>query len=214
MPQDLDSLISSTLTALDSPPNSALKEEDEVSDCNDVDECLTKIREAAPEVISGEKESEDSFSKLLDGLLSPNAIFDSMEGLASEMAIYLEGREDSEENRKYRRQLEIYEEVSVEYKKDSNVSESSSDAGKHVRVLLEELQTLGSPPMEVVEKLMIGNESGGDEDIGKEFEEFLKSANIPGLSKEDEDIIKQLTSDPNALKNLLGSTQPGDCVIC
>lgn len=218
MSADLESLISSTLNALDVVP----VEEDVVAPgadvpatlSDDVDECLSKIREAAPQVASNDK--DDSLSNLLDGLLSPNAILESMEGLATELAIFLEGKEDSEEIANYRRQLAIYEEISVEFKKDSNVAESKTPAGDRVRQLLEELQSLGSPPVEVVEKLMSQQlQESGDEDIGKEFEEFLKAAggSFPGMTKEDEDIIKQLTQDPNALKNLLGANKPGDCVI-
>ena len=222
---DLESLISSTLTALDAKAETVVDcfvTNEELSTQNDLDDCLTKIREAAPQVESSENgptSDDDSLSRLLDGLLSPSAILDSMEGLSVELEKYLQENElsDSTDLDKYRRQLVIYKDISAEFKLCPDVAESDSTAGGHVRELLAELQSLGPPPAEVVEKLMGAqlSENGAD-DLGKEFEEFMKAAGgaagIPGLTPEDEEMIKQLTKDPNALKNLLGN-KPGDCCI-
>jgi hypothetical protein len=241
---DLDSLISSTLDAIDqrtsedpfsakasvitseqaSVPGSELttKVEDDY-----VEETLRRLKQAAPEVGSpsckGASGSEESLLNMLDGLLTPESIIDSMNSLAEELELYLDGKDEMDVDvRRYRKQLAIYKEVSAIYRDNPNVLEDQTPEGDRVRQRLSELQELGSPPHEVVQKLMMdqlpSNEQGGD--IAKEFESFLKEAGdgglLPGLSKEDEEILKKLTQDPEALKNLLGETSgkpPGDCSV-
>jgi hypothetical protein len=195
---------------------------------NDVDECLAKLKQAAPQVSSQSNapDTEESLDKLLENLLTPDTILESMEALSVEMEKFLVGKEEdeSEETNKHRRQLEIYKNVAAIYKDSPNISDASSPEAVQAKELLAELQSLGQPPNEVVEKLMMSQLSSeeGHEGLMKEFEEFMKDAGksqaggLPGLSQEDEEIIKQLSQDPDAMKNLLGSLgggKPGDCVI-
>ena len=235
--QDLESLISSTLTALEQKPvddtvsfNPSVDTSTLVPADDDLDACLSRIRESAPQVAdpsSSSKENDDPISSLLENLLTPDSILESMEALAAELEVYLESRMHltDEDTLNYRKQLVIYKEVSLAYKASPNVAESETPDGERVRGLLDQLQGLGSPPEEVVEKLMssqLGSLSESDDaSLGKEFEQFLKDAtkggSLPGLTEEDESIIKRLSEDPNALKDLLGMTntgKPGDCSIC
>jgi len=236
---DLDSLISSTLSAMENtvkterPP--AQKANDAVVEAststNDVDDCLTKIRQAAPQVSSQSSGdvSDDSLDKLLENLLTPDTIMESMEALSIEMEKFLVGKEDdiSEETKVHRRQLEIYKKVAIIYKDSPNIGDGNdSSEAVEARELLAELQSLGQPPTEVVEKLMMSQLAGdeGHEGLMKEFEQFMKVApgagGFPGLSKDDEEIIKQLSENPDTMKNLLSSfggpqngKPAGDCCI-
>ena len=235
---DLESLISSTLNAFDesSVPNENEKitegikfpsnspDSPESIAENDVDELLSKLKSAAPKIAETPNEAVDSdegLMKLLDGLLTPESILDSMESLATEVESFLSGTSESNPDiERYRKQLCIYKEVSASYKLNANILEEESPEGERVRSRLAELQSLGSPPPEVVEKLMMSQlPEGNGEDLGKEFEQFLKEAGkgglLPELTKEDEEMIKSLSSDPNALKNLLGgsSDKPGECSL-
>ena len=241
---DLDSLISTTLDAIDkheSQERSTLRVTSDSSqeesvltgkvtnkpEDEEVEETLRRLKQVAPEVDTASKQagsgSEEGLMNLLDGLLTPESIVDSMNSLAEELELFLEGKDETDVDvMRYRKQLAIYKEVSTAYKDNANVLEDQTPEGDHVRQRLSELQELGSPPHEVVQKLMMdqlpSNEQDGD--IAKEFENFLKEAGdgglLPGLSKEDEEILKKLTQDPNALKNLLGDTSgkpPGDCSV-
>ena len=231
----LESLISSTLSAIDGADkkiqkpelssqgedNNLAAEEPEV----EMEELLSKLKSAAPKLADPSSSSadigDDSLNQLLEGLLTPKTILDSMEALSVEMGKYLENKEydNSSETEKHRRQLAIYKEVAGMYKSTPTVGDDTGPEGDRVRDLLAELQTLGSPPNEVIEKLMesqLGDESG--DDMAKEFQQFMKAAaggatSLPGMTKEDEEIIKQLTQDPNALKNLLGGDGKNDCCI-
>lgn len=238
---DLESLISSTLTAIDvtkegasteGPSESIIhkslpeKNESLASHEMEVDDVLTKLKSAAPKLADSTApggDLGDGFEKMMESLLTPESILESMEELSVEMEKYLADRtDDSSDHTKYRRQLAIYKQVSCAYKSNPGILDEASEEAGAIKLLLEELQGLGSPPPEVVEKLManqFGGESADGEDLGKEFEQFLKEAgsggHLPGLTKEDEEIIKQLTQDPNALKNLLGvgNKPPGDCSV-
>ena len=238
---DLESLISSTLTAIDGRKDgdkedlTGQKSEEKSRETvqvhspgneTDVDDVLTKLKSAAPKVADASSSSNglgDGLEKMLEDLLTPESILESMEDLSVEMEKFLADKTgDSADITKYRRQLVIYKRVSTAYKSNPSVLDDSSPESSEIKLLLEELQTLGSPPPEVVEKLMssqFGGEGTEGEDLGKEFEAFLKEAGngglLPGWTKEDEEIIKQLTQDPNALKNLLGggNKPPGDCSV-
>ena len=236
---DLESLISSTLNAFDEKPREQAKPVDsnpagssnpasfetEKTEDKDVDELLNKLKTAAPQISEsspGLDGSDEGLMKVLEGLLTPESILDSMEALAAELEKYLASNSNTNsDTERYRKQLSIYKEVSSAYKTNPGVLDEESSDGERVRKLLEELQGLGSPPPEIVEKLMMAQiPEGGAEDLGKEFEQFLKEAGkgglLPELTKEDEEIIKSLSSDPNALKNLLGgngSDKPGECSL-
>jgi hypothetical protein len=241
--QDIDSLISSTLDALDmkkeelEPTECALEPEAKVmenqsgssdnssgSNENDVEELLSKLSKAAPKVDSERTGgSEADLAALLEGMLTPESIVDSMESLAEELEKFLNSKQTSSaDTPRYRKQLDIYKDVSAAYKVNPNILEDPSPEGERVRARLAELQSLGSPPPEVVEKLMMGQLPCGEdgEDLAKEFESFLKEAGdgglLPGLTKEDEEMIKKLTQDPNALKTLLSDPSgkpPTDCSV-
>jgi hypothetical protein len=66
-----------------------------------------------------------------------------------------------------------------------------------------------------------GDSAGNSSDLVKEFQQFMAQASgndgpsLPGLTEEDEAILKQLTTDPNAMKDLLSSmgNKDGDCCI-
>ena len=238
---DLESLISSTLRAIDvtkegasteepidSLINELLPETNEALASNEteVDDVLTKLKSAAPKLADSTVPGEalgDGFEKMLESLLTPESILESMEDLSVEMEKYLADKtDDSSDSTKYRRQLAIYKQVSCAYESNAGILDESSEQAAAIKLLLEELQGLGSPPPEVVEKLManqFGGEGSDEEDLGKEFKQFLKEAGngglLPGLTREDEEIIRQLTQDPNALKNLLGggNKPPGDCSV-
>ena len=241
--QDIDSLISSTLDALDmkkeecEPIHRAPWPEKEVTanesrpsenasanNENDVEELLSKLSKAAPKVDSERTDgSEADLAALLEGMLTPESIVDSMESLAEELEKFLNSQETpSADTPRYRKQLDIYKDVSSAYKLNPNILEDPSPEGERVRTRLAELQSLGSPPPEVVEKLMMGQLPCGEEgeDLAKEFESFLKEAGdgglLPGLTKEDEEMIKKLTQDPSALKTLLSDPSgkpPTDCSV-
>ena len=239
---DLESLISTTLTAIDVTKSSDSAQEgaqqceagtrpsrsDEETVDIEVEELLSKLKSAAPKVTepsSSSDETEESLAKILEGLLTPESILDSMEALSVEMEKFLVGKDQSAETDRYRKQLEIYKAVSTAHKDNPGILEESGPVADGIRAQLTELQSLGAPPPEVVEGLMSSQfaDSDGEEggDLGKEFEAFMKEAaetggGFPGMSKEDEEIMKQLTRDPNALKNLLGGAaggKPGDCCI-
>ena len=237
---DLDSLISSTLDAIEGgPPGENRAPADgahssSTDTCqagvnpgveNDVDALLTRIKEAAPQVktsAAGTGSLENDMEKLFEDLLTPESIVESMESLALELEGYLnQNKATGDDCERYRKQLDIYKDISNAYKLNENILEDQSPEGERIRRRLSELQSLGSPPPEVVEKLMMSQlpTGGEDGDIAKEFESFLKEAGagglLPGLTKEDEDMIKKLTEDPTAFKNLIGgkSGGPGDCSI-
>jgi len=246
-PTDLESLISSTLDAIEisekgiekcmEPPSYEASGENEesldtsestvpASTDDDVDVLLSRLQEAAPKAKicpSGITNDPKDLDQLLDDLLTPDSIVDSMESLASELEAYLKDKDlTSGENERYHKQLLVNKDVSIAYKLNSNILEEQSAEGERIRGRLAELQTLGNPPQEVVEKLMMSQLPTGeaDGDIAKEFESFLKEAGegglLPGLSKEDEEMLKKLTQDPNALKNLLVGDKPGapgDCTV-
>ena len=237
---DLEALISSTLTAIDSKTreqnpvipefgiepnaqgNPACTETDDT-----VDKLLSDIKIVTPQVSnpSSNAAGEDAdIGKLLEDFLTPDSIVESMESLAFELDIFLRGREvQDEDTKRYQSQLAIYREVSEEYKLDPNILEADSEKGERIRARIADLQQLGSPPAEVVQKLMLnqlpGNEEAEDFDIGKEFEKFVQESGsgglLSGLTKDDEEMIKHLSQDPNALKNLLGSGsgKPGECSL-
>ncbi len=235
---DLDALISSTLNAIEGDdvlkpskdteevPGGILKPDEGV----DVDECLKKLDNAAPKVVDSTDESDGALGKLLDDLLTPETILDSMEALSVEMDKFLASGPSlsADELVKHSRQSEIYKEVAKLYKETPNIGEDESTPNSaHLKDLLAELQELGQPPKEVIESLMVSQLSGdgldgGSMDFMKEFQQFMGQAasgdgpaNLPGLTKEDEEILKQLTSDPNAMKDLLSSmgNKDGDCCI-
>jgi hypothetical protein len=193
---------------------------------NDVDTLLSQIRQAAPKPkveTGGDASSFDDIDALMDSLISPQSLVESMEALSLELRSFLDGKDEStEDNRRYKMQLAIYKDVSAAFKLNPGILEEQSSEGDRVRARLAELQSLGSPPQEVVEKLMLSDlsSSGADSNIAKEFESFLKEASeggfLPGISKEDEEMLKKLSQDPNALKNLLGTEKPGtpgDCSL-
>lgn len=237
---DLDDLISSTLSALDNgkkaeevmaPPSVAARaSEHPVEELNDVDECLKKLDTAAPKVVSAPESSDEGLGHLIDTLLTPETILDSMQSLSDEMDKFLSGNPElnHDELRKHTRQSQIYKEVAKIYSDSPNVTdEDTSPEGVRLRSLLSELQDLGQPPKQVIESLMVSQLSeGGDSDANssdlvREFQQFMTQASgndgpsLPGLTKEDEEILKQLTSDPNAMKDLLSSmgNKDGDCCI-
>ena len=236
--KDLDALISSTLTAMDcaKPVEKETKASIHASggsisnDNSDdsVDKLISRIETAAPKVADHSSSSFDpsgDLGQLLEGLLTPESIVDSMESLALELESYLSHNKGTvTETERYRKQLEIYKEVSSAYKKDASILDAQSDEGERIRNRINDLQSLGSPPVEVVQKLMLSQmpgdvDSASSLDIGKEFEQFIRESggagSIQGLSKEDEEIIKSLSQDPDALKKLLGSgsDKPEDCSI-
>ena len=228
----LDSLISSTLTAIDVseknadrphdvPANAETTEENYYED--DMDELLSKLKSAAPKVAdpssSSADDGQESLDRLLEGLLTPETIMDSMAALSVEMDKFLADKQDDDSagTQKHRRQLQIYKQVASMYKRTPTLSDDAGPEGNLARSLLAELQTLGSPPNEVIEKLM-ESQLGDQSDMADEFQQFMKAAaagegGLPGMTKEDEEIIKQLASDPNALKNLLGGDGKNDCCI-
>jgi hypothetical protein len=163
---DLDSLIESTLSAMNSAEETSKRSninangvQEMESANNDVDECLAKLKQAAPQVSSQSNapDTEESLDKLLENLLTPDTILESMEALSVEMEKFLVGKEEdeSEETNKHRRQLEIYKNVAAIYKDSPNISDASSPEAVQAKELLAELQSLGQPPNEVVEKLMM-----------------------------------------------------------
>jgi hypothetical protein len=230
---DLDSLISTTLSAIEAKEphdeDSTQSAEDmkyharagNTCEGQEVDDLLRKIEAAAPKA-STDAHSEASglggFDKLLDELLSPDAVLESMADLAKEMDAFLSDKTtEYPEYERYCKQAEIYKELSTTYRTNPEVLKMASSESDDVKKRLDELQALGSPPPEVLEKLMkseFANADGNKTDLGREFEQFLKEAGagglIPGLTPEDEQIINQLTRDPNALKNLLGDVGSGD----
>jgi len=235
---DLDALISTTLTAIEGDDKTKDMKQGEGSldaphakeEATEIDECLEKLEKAAPKVVDHTDGTDESLGKLLDDLLTPDTILDSMESLSVEMDKFLaSGPTLSEEDlQKHSRQSEIYKEVAKIYKETPNISEDdSSPASVHLRQLLAELQELGQPPKEVIESLMVSQlggdgVDGGSSEFMKEFQQFMSQAtsaggsdSLPGLTKEDEEIIKQLTSDPNAMKDLLSGmgNKDGDCCI-
>lgn len=232
---DLEALITSTLSAMettDSGTKAAEPRAPQVADGGSVDESdenldkiLSEIESAAPKltgVSSGSTDSNNELGKLLEGILTPESIIDSMGSLAVELDLYLSGKNGTDsETMRYRSQLQIYKEVSDAYKADPKILDSETAEGERIRTRLAELQSLGSPPPEVVQKLMLsqfpGTEEAGGFDIGEEFAKFVEETGsgglLSGLSKEDEEVIKRLSRDPNELKNLLGSDKPGDCSI-
>jgi hypothetical protein len=240
---DLDSLISSTLTAIDATKTAKESSKDipKLSDSNgcpssesladEVDECLNKLGAAAPKVQAGPEASDDALGQLLDNLLTPDTVLDSMQALAVEMDKFLATGPSLtiDELNKCKRQSEIYNEVAKIYETSPGINEDdTSEESVRLRALLTELQDLGQPPKEVIESLMMSQLSeDGDADSSefvREFQQFMSQAasgsssgspNIPGLTKEDEDILKQLTSDPNAMKDLLSNmgNKDGDCCI-
>ena len=229
---DLDALISSTLNAIDGDEKLTKHPEVQqpVEEGSDIDECLKKLDNVAPKVAKPADETDESLGKLLDDLLTPETILDSMEALSTEMDKFLatDPSLSAEELQKHSRQSEIYKEVAKIYKESPNISEDEShpESGR-LRDLLAELQELGQPPKQVIESLMISQLSGdgmdgGSLDFMKEFQQFVGqatsgdgSASLPGLTEEDEQILKQLTTDPNAMKNLLSGmgNKDGDCCI-
>jgi hypothetical protein len=234
---DLDALISSTLDALDgSPapteqpetvPSSSVAQNDSSTETEgDLDSVLSRIKEAAPQikqVPQTEADTDSAIAKLFEDLLTPDSIVDSMEALAIELELYLKQQHgNSDDIQRYQKQLSIYKDVSSAYKLNEKILDEQTPEGERIRTRIAELQSLGSPPQEVVEKLMLNQLPAGDAagDIAKEFETFLKEAGsggvLPGLTKEDEEMLKKLSEDPNALKNLLGgadSGKPGDCSV-
>ena len=221
-------MISTTLSEMETKESSMKQPETsqqdrsgpEVVEGEDVDDLLSKLKAAAPKVVENQSEASGlgSFDKLLDDLLSPEAVLDSMEDLANEMESFLSDKSPAfPEYARYVKQAEIYRAVSTAYRSNPKVLEMDNPDSESIKKKLDELQTLGSPPPEVLEKLMkseFSNDDGQKTDLGKEFEQFLKGATsgglIPGLTAEDEQIINELTRDPNALKNLLGDVTSGD----
>ncbi len=228
----LDELISSTLNAIDGSESEKARSvpvvdtQEAVKPVHDVDEILNKLGSTSAGRADHSKEAGD-MSSMLDSLLSTDTIMESMELLSVELDQYLSNPEQTrllseEDLRRHKGQLVIYKQLAVLYKEyPSDVDNPDSARGKDTQRLLDELQGLGAPPSAVIEKLMMeqlsglnGEESSGSSDMVKEFEEFMKQAGagggIPGFTKEDEEIMKQLSRDPDALKNMLGKDE---CVI-
>lgn len=224
----LDELISSTLTAIDSADSPKVVTQEsadktsETKSSDDVDEILKKLGNTSS---GSDSNPAADITNMMESLLSTDTIMESMELLSVELDAYLGDPESvrslSEADlKRHNAQLVIYKQLAVLYKEHPKaVDDASTPQGQDTQRLLDELQTLGSPPNAVIEKLMMEQLSGlnsesGSSDMIKEFEEFMKQAGsaggMPGFTKEDEEIMKQLSRDPNALKSLLGKNE---CVI-
>jgi hypothetical protein len=229
----LKDLISSTLSAIDAaepelkPATDAPVVDTETSNSNsdEVDDILKKLAGASEKP---QKKETDDMSGMLESLLSQDTILESMELLAVEMEEFLGNSASSSslsvaDKTRHERQLGLYQQLSSIYKDSPEaIEDPDSEQSKSVQILLDELHELGSPPSAVIEKLMMeqlssmGAEGAESGDMVKEFEAFMKQAGsagglLPELTKDDEDMIKKLSEDPNALKDLMGGKN--ECVI-
>jgi len=219
--QMMDKIIASETSGQSSPSKEKAPEKasTEGDFAKNIGECMKQLKTEEDHAVGGDfftnfmksfegaMDNDENFSKsvefLMSGMLSNNVLCDSLRQVVDLLNQYLNETQCTPEDRlRYEHQLRLYKEIMAIYAAEPN--EISAEQMEEVNKKLLEVQTYGSLPKEVMDKVKgsPGEEAPDGDDAN--FEDFVKSMGLnQSLGEQEQEMIKQLSANPAELENIM-----------
>jgi len=167
---------------------------------------LQSFMKSFEQAASSDGDFEKQLGNMMSSMLSSDLLTNSMQQIADGLEPYLKTKKglSKADRTRYEAQLRLYRSIVGVYKTHSDPLPDS--AREQVQAMLEELQKLGNPPDEVMEKIVPKEVAEG----GESFEDMMKNMGLDGpMSTADQDLMKKLADDPEELTKVMKEMTAG-----
>lgn len=170
------------------------------SQSGDAEELFQNFMKSFDQEAGADKDFEQQLTNMMTSMLSSDLLTGSMQQIADALEPYLKtkkGLSKADRNR-YEAQLKLYRQIVGVYK--TNSDPLPDFARNQVQRMLEELQTLGNPPEEVMAQVVPKEVADGSES----FEDMMKTMGLDStLAGPEQDLMKKLADDPEELTKVM-----------
>lgn len=165
------------------------------------EDLLKGFMESFEKVVDNDKDFGKQMEALMSGMLSKDILCEPLEQIAKHLGPWLDENRSTlstADAARYDNLLRLYQKIAGIYR--SCPDELPEEAKMEVQRLLQEAQQYGSPPPEVMAKI-VPQDAGDDEES---FEDFVKQMGLDkGLGQQEQDILKKISEDPEELTKVL-----------
>mmetsp|Transcript_47405 Transcript_47405/g.106435 ORF Transcript_47405/g.106435 Transcript_47405/m.106435 type:complete len:173 (+) Transcript_47405:125-643(+) len=147
-----------------------------------------------------DKDFEKQLSTLMTSMLSNDLLTEPLQQIADALEPYLKSKKglSKSDRSRYEAQLKLYRQIVSVYKQ--NPDPLPDAARDQVQRMLNELQTLGQPPDEVMAQIVPKEATDG----GDSFEDFMKNMGLDSaLAGPEQELFKKIADDPEELTKVM-----------